>query len=141
MRRRKQNRMWHGTESNAMIPLKKAIWRCQCTTSPGWEGAGGHAILVLNQKQVPQGLPGQPGWLVWRGRWLNVIVFYVLDLFLLNCFGSFFMFFFICGAHFALDYGTLNKIAFWIISFKLAYWIISIKLAYWIISIKNCVFE
>jgi len=33
--------------------LKKPIQRCQWTTSPGWGGAEGHVISVLNQKQVP----------------------------------------------------------------------------------------
>ena len=40
--------------------------------------------------RCPRDSQGQPEWLVWR---LNVVVFYAMDLFLLNYFGSFFMYF------------------------------------------------
>jgi len=62
---------WHKIECDGSV--KKRVRMCRRTIIPGWGGAGGHAILVLNQKQVLRDCQGQPNWLVWRGRWLNVM--------------------------------------------------------------------
>jgi len=44
---------WHGIVCDGSEKRRVRSWRC--TISRGLGAAGGHAILVLNQKKVPQG--------------------------------------------------------------------------------------
>ena len=103
---------WHRIECDGSVKKKKAIGRCRCTISPGLGRAEGLVIFVLNQKQMPRDRRGQPNWLKWRWRWLNVMV--------CNKVESFFIFDMACN---------LNKVVYWINLNKVTYWINSNKVA------------